>query len=70
VTDVRVEFVGGPLDGVVSFIRAMATGEPPDRFDIEVIGGGGRARHDYRIGPEAHQGDRWRYEYAGVRPRR
>jgi hypothetical protein len=64
VTDVEIAFVGGPLDGVVSCVRTMPTGQPPVRFTIAVItpGGGGHDNHDY------HRG-RWHYEYAGIRSR-
>jgi hypothetical protein len=68
-TDVEVEFVGGPLDGVVSSVRAMTTGQPPGRFAIEVIEGGGHASHNYQVGAGPKDGDRWRYEYTGIRPR-
>jgi hypothetical protein len=42
-TDVEIEFVGGPLDGVVSCVRAMTIGQPPGRFTIDVITPGGAA---------------------------
>jgi hypothetical protein len=68
-TDVDIEFVGGPLDGVVSCVRAMATGQPPDRFTIDVItaGGGGHANHNYQAGSAPNARGRWLYEYAGIR---
>jgi hypothetical protein len=71
VTDVNVEFVGGPLDGVVSSIRAMTTGRPPGHFAIDVIGfgGGGHDSHDYRVGDEPNGHGRWPYTYAGIRSR-
>ena len=68
-TDVEIEFVGGPLDGVVSCVRAMTTGKPPGRFTIDVIamGGGGHANHNYQAGTELNARGRWPYEYAGIR---
>jgi hypothetical protein len=70
-TDVEVEFMGGPLDGVVSCVRALASGQPPGQFAIEVIapGGGGHANHGYRAGTAPNERGRWPYQYAGVRPR-
>jgi hypothetical protein len=67
-TDLDVEFVGGPLDGVVSIVRAMTSGQPPGRFTIDVItpGGGGHANHDYQVGTEPNARGRWPYEYAGI----
>jgi hypothetical protein len=70
VTDVKVEFVGGPLDGVVSSVRAMTTGRPPVDFSIDVIAlGGGHDSHNYRVGDAPNGQGRWPYEYAGVRTR-
>jgi hypothetical protein len=70
VTEVKVEFVGGPLDGVVSSVRAMTTGRPPGHFAIDVIvTGGGHDSHDYRAGDAPNGQGRWPYTYAGVRPR-
>jgi hypothetical protein len=70
-TDVEIEFVGGPLDGVVSYVRAMTTGQPPGRFTIDVItpGGSGYANHDYQAGVAPNARGRWPYEYAGIRSR-
>jgi hypothetical protein len=69
-TDVDIEFVGGPLDGVVSCVRAMTTGHPPDRFTIDVITrGGGHANHDYHAGAAPNAHGRWPYEYAGIKSR-
>ncbi len=70
-TDVEIEFVGGPLDGVVSCVRAMTTGNPPGRSTTDVIamGGGGHANHDYQAGAEPNARGRWPYEYAGIRSR-
>jgi hypothetical protein len=68
VTDVEVEFVGGPLDGVTSSVRAMATGRPPRLFAIDVIAlGGGHASHDYLVGDALNAKSRWPYEYVGTR---
>jgi hypothetical protein len=71
VTDVDIEFLGGPLDGVVSSVRALRTGQPPGRFAIDLItpGGGGHANHDYRAGAGPNVRGRWPYEYAGIRSR-
>jgi hypothetical protein len=69
-TDVEVEFMGGPLDGVVSCVRALASGQPPGQFAIEVIApGGGHANHGYRAGTAPNERGRWPYQYAGVRAR-
>jgi hypothetical protein len=69
-TDVDVEFVGGPLDGVTTSIRAISTGRPPGCFAIDVIAlGGGHASHDYRAGDALNSHGRWPYKYAGIRPR-
>jgi hypothetical protein len=70
-TDVEIEFVGGPLDGVVSCVRAMTTGQPPGRFTIDVItpGGDGHDNHAYQAGSEPNACGRWSYEYAGIRSR-
>jgi len=68
VTDVDVEFVGGPLDGVTSSVRAMTTGRPPGLFAIDVIAlGGGHASHDYQAGDAPNGRGRWPYEYRGTR---
>ena len=69
-SDVDVEFVGGPLDGVTSQVRAMTTGQPPGCFAIDVIArGGGHASHDYLAGDGPNGRGRWPYEYAGIRTR-
>ncbi|MEN3309685.1 MAG: hypothetical protein V7603_5887 [Micromonosporaceae bacterium] len=69
-TDVTVEFMGGPLDGTTGSVRATRTGRPPDRFavDTSAEGGATRGKHDYRVGAEPQAGMPWRYEYNGVRP--
>jgi hypothetical protein len=71
VSDVQVEFIGGPLDGTVGTVRAMTTGRPPGRFAIEVGSAGedSHVRHDYQVGVRVANGNRWRYEYLGIRPR-
>ena len=68
-SDVEVEFVGGPLDGMVSCVRAMTTGHPPGRFTIDVItfGGGGHDNHDYQAGTRPNARGRWPYEYPAIR---
>ncbi|GIH21627.1 hypothetical protein [Rugosimonospora africana] len=67
-TDVQVEFVGGPLDGVTSSVRAMTTGRPPKLFAIDVIAlGGGYASHDYQVGDALNAKGRWPYKYVGTR---
>jgi hypothetical protein len=68
VTEVAVEFLGGPLDGATTSVRATRGGHPPDRLTIgaDVLGPGTRGIHDYRIAAARH-GAAWRYEYVGIR---
>jgi hypothetical protein len=69
-TDVTVEFVGGPLDGTTRSVPTTPGGRPPGRFTVEAGAGGGGVcgRHDYRIGTDPVAGRRWCYEYRGIRP--
>jgi hypothetical protein len=69
-TEVMVEFVGGPLDGTTGSIRATRAGRPPDLYalDAGVETSRVRSRHAYRIGADPLAGHPWRYEYRGVRP--
>jgi len=68
-SEVTVEFVGGPLDGTVRSVPATADGRPPGRFAVAAGAGGGVAgKHDYRVSSDPQAGDPWRYEYNGIRP--
>jgi hypothetical protein len=68
--DVRVEFVGGPLDGTRRTVGITRAGRPPDLFTVDASTEGSRtrSRHAYRIGPDPEAGQPWRYEYRGIRP--
>jgi hypothetical protein len=67
-TDVEIEFVGGPLDGVVSCVLAMTTWQPPVRFTIDVITPGGAATATTTSRPALGRNarGRWPFEYAGI----
>jgi hypothetical protein len=69
-TDVKVEFIGGPLDGTTGSVRATRAGRPPDLFALDASAESShvRSKHAYRIGADPQAGQLWRYEYRGVRP--
>lgn len=69
-TDLTVEFVGGPLDGTTATVRSTRSGRPPNLFAINATteGSPSRCRHNYHIGADPHPGYPWRYEYLGIRP--
>ena len=69
-SEVTVEFVGGPLDGTVRSVRATRDGRPPGRFAMDAAVGAAAAsgKHDYRVGADPQDGQPWRYEYLGIRP--
>jgi hypothetical protein len=70
VTEVMVEFMGGPLDGSTGSVRVSRSGRPPDRYTVDLATGAGpcHGTHDYRVAELPQAGGRWRYEYRGIRP--
>jgi len=70
VTDVTVEFVGGPLDGTTRSVHATPEGGSPGRFAVDVgaVGNGVAGKHDYRVGADPGGENPWTYEYRGIRP--
>ena len=69
-TEVAVEFLGGPLDGTTGSVRTSHSGRPPQRYtvDLSTRSGSRNGKHDYRVGEPPRAGDRWRYVYRGILP--
>ena len=67
-SEVAVEFVGGPLDGTTRSVNAAPDGRPPARFAVDAGAAGAPGRHDYRVVADPSDNHPWRYEYRGIRP--